>query len=77
LELPLAFSLGGRPFFLPAVRGGLCTENAEVGVDVEAMGVPGELERELGDDREGSKEAIEESRSLEGIFDWDPVDRIW
>jgi hypothetical protein len=45
-----------------------------VGVDVDAMGVSGEEERELG---EGWKEAIEESRSLEGIFDWDPVDGCW
>ena len=63
--------MGGLPFFLPAGRGGLWAEKAdvEVGVDVDAIGVPGDEERELGDDREGSKEAMEESRSFDGIFD--------
>jgi hypothetical protein len=74
LTLPLGLGFRGLPFFLPGGREGLCAESPEVGVDVDAMGVPGEEERELGDDREGWKEAIDESRSLDGIFDWDPID---
>jgi hypothetical protein len=38
-------------------------------VDIEAMGVPGDEERELGEDLTGPRGAVEESRSLEGIFD--------
>jgi len=78
LPLPLGLIFSGLPFFLPG-RGGLCAENAdvEVGVDMDAMGVPGEVERELGDDRKGSTEAIEESRSLDGTFDCEPVNNIW
>jgi len=76
--LPLGLGLGGLPFFLPG-RGGLCVENAdvEVGVEADAIGVPGDVERELGDDRECSNEAMEESRSLDGTFDCDPVDDNW
>ena len=44
---------------------------------MDAIGVPGEVERELGDEREGSKEAMEDSRSLDGTFDCDPVDGSW
>lgn len=59
---PITF--GGRPSFL---RGGLCIREADVDV-VDAMGVPGDVEREL-DEASGSKDAMEESRSLEGILD--------
>lgn len=76
LLLPLDFGFGGLPFFLPG-RGGLCVEIADAGVDMDAIGVPGEVERELGDEREGSKEAMEDSRSLDGTFDCDPVDGSW
>lgn len=68
LLIPLALS--GLPFFLPG-RGGLCAENADVdvGVDIDAMGVPGDEERELEEDLTSPRGAVEESRSLEGIFD--------
>jgi hypothetical protein len=71
--VPLA--LGGLPFLL-TWRGGVCAENADVdvGVDIDAMGVSGDVERELGEEKVGPREAIEESRSLEGTLDWDPVD---
>lgn len=58
-------------------------EKADVEVEVDmwdAIGVPGELERELGVDCVGPNEAIEESRSLEGIFEWDTVEgtaNVW
>ena len=58
------FAFGGRPNFL---RGGLCIREADVDV-VDAMGVPGDEDREL-DEASGSKDAIEESRSLDGILD--------
>jgi hypothetical protein len=76
LPLGLGLGFGGLPFLLPG-RGGLCADNADVEVGVDVDPIPGEVERELGDDRDGSKEAIEESRSLDGIFDWDPVDGSW
>jgi len=68
--LPTPLALAGLPFFLPG-RGGLCPENADVdvGVDIDAIGVPGELERELGADTASPTGAVEESRSFEGIFD--------
>lgn len=38
------------------------------------MGVPGELSRELGVDCVNPKEAMEESRSLDGTLDCDPAE---
>lgn len=74
---------GGRPFFLGTMvgsgRGGLFIENVDVDVELDrwdAMGVPGELERELGVDCVSPNEAIEESRSLDGTLDCDPVEGI-
>lgn len=73
LLMPLA--LGGLPFFFIPGRGGLCAENAGVGMFL--MGVPGEVERELGKDLADARGAIEESRSLDGIFDCEPLDCRW
>ena len=60
------FVFEGRPNFF---WGGLCIREADVDV-VDAMGVPGDEDREL-DETSGSKDAMEESRSLEGILDWE------
>lgn len=61
---------------MPGGCGGLCAENADVDVE-DAIGVPGEVDLELGDEGAGSKEAIDESRNLDGILDCDPVWGSW
>jgi hypothetical protein len=69
----LPLTLGSRPFFFvavpsfadptPPLKLGLGAENAEeLGVDTV-----GDVEREEAD---MTKEAVEESRSLEGTLDW-------
>lgn len=60
----------------PPAKAGLWAENAEdEEVDAEATGVPGEEEAEPGEEDLSCSmnEADEDSRSFEGIFDWDPA----
>jgi hypothetical protein len=62
------------PFFffpgpmVPATTEGLVDEE---GVDVEAAAVSGERERNVGDDElsRSMKDAVDDSRSLDGTFD--------
>lgn len=64
----------GRPLaaLFPAMGlVGLCEENDDEGVP--ATKPSGEESRDDADDR-SRKEAVEESRNLEGIFDWEVVE---
>jgi hypothetical protein len=67
----LPFFLFAPPLTVAGVREGLWTEMAgDEGVD-EAAGVPemGEAELDEDDSSRSMKDAVEDSRSLEGIFD--------
>jgi hypothetical protein len=46
---------------------------ADEGVDTEATGVPGDGEAEADEEdlSRSAKDAVDDSRSLEGTFDWD------
>jgi hypothetical protein len=72
---PAGFAAGfffTLPVTLPRRTAGLWAENAdEVGVDADAIGVPGDEYEESGEEDLSCsrKEAVDDSRSLDGTFE--------